>query len=73
MNNEWEGNPEMRGYMYVHNWFSFLYGRNQHNIVKKLYSNKKNKIGKNLKKKNWMVNIESMYTKYGVNSVRNIF
>ena len=32
--------------MYTHNWFTLLYSRNQHNIVKQLYSNKKKIIKK---------------------------
>ena len=24
---KWEGNPNMRGFMYVYNWFTFLYSR----------------------------------------------
>ena len=28
------------GYLYTYSWFSVLYSRNQHNMVKQLYSNK---------------------------------
>ena len=38
---KWEGNPKRRGYMYTYSWFTSLYSRNQHNIVKQLYTNKK--------------------------------
>ena len=38
---ECEGGSRGRGYMYICSWFMLLYNRNQHNIVKQLYSNKK--------------------------------
>ena len=38
---KWEGNLKKRGYMYTYNRFTLLYSRNEHNIVKQLYSNKK--------------------------------
>ena len=31
---------EIWGYMYMYSWFTLLYSRNQHTIVKQLYSNK---------------------------------
>ena len=37
----WEGGSRRRGYMYTYGWITLLYGRNQHNIVKKLASNLK--------------------------------
>ena len=42
----WEGNPRGRGCVFTYGWFTLLYSRNQHNIVKQLYSNlkKRNKI-----------------------------
>ena len=35
----WEGGSKQRRYMYTYNWFTLLYSRNQHNIIKQLYSN----------------------------------
>ena len=41
---------QKRGYTYMYSWLTLLFSRNQHNIVKQLYSNK------NLKKKSdWWV------------------
>ena len=42
----WEGSPRGRGCVFTYGWFTLLYSRNQHNIVKQLYSNwkKRNKI-----------------------------
>ena len=37
---KWEGNPKKRGYMYTYSWCTLLYRKNEHNIVKQLYSNK---------------------------------
>ena len=37
----WEGGSRGKGYMYTYNWFTLIYSRNEHNIVKQLYSNKK--------------------------------
>ena len=37
---EWEGSPKRRGYMYNYGWFILLCSRNEHNIVKQIYSNK---------------------------------
>ena len=37
---EWAGSPKQRGYVYTCSWYTLLYSRNQHNIVKQLYSNK---------------------------------
>ena len=31
---------EIWGYMYMYSWFTLLYSRNEHTIVKQLYSNK---------------------------------
>ena len=36
----WRGGGR-RGYKYTDNWFTLLYSRNKHNIIKQLYSNKK--------------------------------
>ena len=33
----WEGGPRGRGYMYTYSWFTMLYSRNKHNIVKQLF------------------------------------
>ena len=41
----WEGGSRGRGHMHTSRWL-MLYNRNQHNIVKQLYSNKKNKLKK---------------------------
>ena len=38
----WEGGSRGRRHMYTCGWFMLMYGRNQHNIVKQLSSNKKN-------------------------------
>ena len=38
---EWEGNTKGRGCMYRYRWFTFLYSRNLHKIVKQLYCIKK--------------------------------
>ena len=36
---KWEGNPEKEGIcVYTYGWFTLLYSRNQHNIVKQLHS-----------------------------------
>ena len=43
---KWEGNWNKSGYKYTHGWFTLLYSRNQHNIVKQLNSNKKKIIKK---------------------------
>ena len=40
------GGPRWRGYMYTYSWFMQLYSRNEHNIVKQLYSNKNNQTNK---------------------------
>ena len=40
---KWEGNPKKEG-IYVYSWYVLLCSRNQHNIVKQLYSIKINKI-----------------------------
>ena len=39
----WEEGSGSRAYMYTYGWFTTLYSKNQHNIVKQLYSNKKEK------------------------------
>ena len=38
----WDGSSRGRGYiyMYTYSWFTLLYSRNQHNVVKQLYFNK---------------------------------
>ena len=35
----WEAGSRGKGYTYTYGWFTTLYGRNQHNIVKQLSSN----------------------------------
>ena len=35
----WEGGSRTGGHMYAYGWFTLFYGRNQHNIVKRLSSN----------------------------------
>ena len=40
---KWKGSPKNRGSMYMQGWFTLLYSRNPHNIVKQLYSSKKKK------------------------------
>ena len=47
----WEWGSGGRGYTYTCDWFMLMYGRNQHNIVKQLASNKLKKIFKSEKKK----------------------
>ena len=32
----WEGGSRGRGHMYTYGWFTLMYGRSQHNIVKQL-------------------------------------
>ena len=49
----WQGGPRERGYMCTHSWFSSLYSRNEHNIVKQLYSNLK-KEKKEAEATNWI-------------------
>ena len=56
---KWERNLFF-GYMYMCNWFTLLYCRNSHNIVKKLYLNK---INRKLKKKSY-VNMVSLFLSY---------
>ena len=41
MGGHWEAGPRERGYMHTYSWFTTLYTRNWHTIIKKLYSNKK--------------------------------
>ena len=38
---KWEGNPRKEWYVYTY-WLTSLYSRNQHNIVRQLYSSKIN-------------------------------
>ena len=45
----WEGGPTGKGYMYACGWFTSLYRRNSHNIVKQLYSSKENEKKKKKK------------------------
>ena len=43
----WDGGPRERGYVYTYSWFTSMYSKNYHNIVKQLYSNfckKKKKV-----------------------------
>ena len=57
----WERSSRGRGPMYIYGWFTLLYGRNQHNIVKQLSSNLKNKISfvwKPLCMKYWLTTME---------------
>ena len=35
---QWEKRLRRRGYMCTYGWFTLLYRRKQHNIVKQLYS-----------------------------------
>ena len=37
----WEEGLRGRGHMYSYGWFMLMYGRNQHSIVKQLFSNEK--------------------------------
>ena len=41
------GRPRGKGYMYSYNWFSWLYSKNWHNLVKQFYPIKKLKDEKN--------------------------
>ena len=47
----WEGDSVGRGHMYTYGWFTWLYSRNQHNIVKQLPSNLNYKKGKSMTKR----------------------
>ena len=47
----WEEGPKERGYMYTYSWFTLLYSRNQHNIVKQLSPIKQKKTTLNKQKK----------------------
>ena len=39
-----EGGPREREYMYIYSWFTLLYSRNWHSIVKQLYTNLKKNV-----------------------------
>ena len=42
----WVGGPRGRGFRYTYSWFTSLYRRNWHNIVKQFYSKTKTKTKK---------------------------
>lgn len=51
----WEGAPRGRRYMYTYNWFTSLYRRNEHNIIKQWYANKKTTFKKMQKEKKFQM------------------
>ena len=40
----WEGGSGMREHVYTYSLFTLLYGRNQHNMVKQLSTNREKKV-----------------------------